>query len=218
MIQALIFDLDGVLVDTARFHSIAWKRVADIYDIPFDENRNETLKGISRIDSLDKILAWGDIQLTQEEKMKLLVDKNKWYLDLVAEMPENDVLPGTYQFLDWAKAAGYKIALGSVSKNARMITDKVGLTHYFDVYIDGTKVTKTKPDPQTFTLGADGLHVPYKNCVVFEDSRAGIEGATTAGMYTIGIGKKENLPQAQHVFESLDKIPTTHFNQLFSKQ
>lgn len=218
MIQALIFDLDGVLVDTARFHYIAWKRVADIYEIPFDDERNEALKGVSRIDSLDKILAWGDIDLSAEEKMKLLVDKNKWYLDLVDQMQANDVLPGTYEFLNWAKQNGFKLALGSASKNARMITDKVGITSFFDAYIDGTIVTKTKPDPQTFALAADALNVPYENCIVIEDSQAGIQGALAANMLTIGIGSTENLPEAHVVYPSLKEIPTLQFNQLFTNQ
>lgn len=187
--EAVIFDLDGVLVDTAVFHYQAWKRLADELGIPFDIEKNEALKGISRMDSLDKILAWGEVQKTDAEKQQLAERKNEWYLELLDTMKTGDVLPGTIALLSWLKDNQKKIALGSASKNAPAILEKTGIMEYFDVVIDGNSVSRSKPDPQVFLLGAEKLDADPANCVVFEDAQSGIEAAIAAGMQVVAVDK-----------------------------
>ncbi len=187
--EAVIFDLDGVLVDTAVFHYQAWKRLADGLGIPFDIEKNEALKGISRMDSLDKILAWGEVQKTDAEKQQLAERKNEWYLEFLDTMKTGDVLPGTIALLSWLKDNQKKIALGSASKNAPAILEKTGIMEYFDVVIDGNSVSRSKPDPQVFLLGAEKLGVNPANCVVFEDAQSGIEAAIAAGMEVVAVDK-----------------------------
>jgi len=187
--EAVIFDLDGVLVDTAVFHYQAWKRLADELGIPFDIEKNEALKGISRMDSLDKILDWGKVQKTDAEKQQLAERKNESYLELLDTMKTGDVLPGTIALLSWLKNNQKKIALGSASKNAPAILEKTGIMEYFDVVIDGNSVSRSKPDPQVFLLGAEKLGVDPANCVVFEDAQSGIEAAIAAGMEVVAVDK-----------------------------
>ncbi|MEI5985666.1 MULTISPECIES: beta-phosphoglucomutase [Sphingobacterium] len=187
--EAVIFDLDGVLVDTAVFHYQAWKRLADELGIPFDIEKNEALKGISRMDSLDKILAWGEVQKTDAEKQQLAERKNEWYLELLDTMKTGDVLPGTIALLSWLKDNHKKIALGSASKNAPAILEKTGIIEYFDAVIDGNSVSRSKPDPQVFLLGAEKLGADPANCVVFEDAQSGIEAAIAAGMQVVAVDK-----------------------------
>lgn len=187
--EAVIFDLDGVLVDTAVFHYQAWKRLADELGIPFDIEKNEALKGISRMDSLDKILAWGEVQKTDAEKQQLAERKNEWYLELLDTMKTGDVLPGTIALLSWLQDNHKKIALGSASKNASAILEKTGIMEYFDVVIDGNSVSRSKPDPQVFLLGAEKLDADPANCVVFEDAQSGIEAAIAAGMQVVAVDK-----------------------------
>lgn len=196
---ACIFDLDGVLVDTAGFHYLAWKRVANNLGFDFDIDQNEQLKGISRSDSLDIILKWGGVVLSGQEKSDWLAIKNTWYLEYVDGMTASDVLPGVAEFLQKVKAEGYKIGLGSASKNAGIILRKIDLWKVFDSVIDGTKTTKSKPDPQVFTLCADELHIRYNHCVVFEDALSGLEAAKKAGMFAVGIGNSQLLKHADRV-------------------
>lgn len=203
---ACIFDLDGVIVDTAKFHYIAWKRLANDLGFDFTEKQNELLKGISRKESLDIILDWGNIELPQEAKDQWLITKNNWYLEQVQNMTTDSILPGVKEFITEIKKAGIKTGLGSASKNATQILEIVGLKDVFDAIVDGNKTTKSKPDPQVFTLCADELGVDYKDCVVFEDAEAGIEAAIRAGMYPIGIGEKEILNQAAFVIPDLSEM------------
>lgn len=213
-IQACIFDLDGVIVDTAKYHFTAWRRLANSLGFDFTEAENEQLKGVSRIQSLEIILGLGGVEKTAEEIQALAVKKNDWYLDLINEMDENEILPGIESFLKELQEKGIKIALGSASKNAPIILDKVGLTHFFEAVIDGTKTTKGKPDPQVFQMGAEALGVEAENCLVFEDAPKGVEAALAGNMYCIGIGEVENLGKAHHVMRSFENVTTDIFKQL----
>ncbi|MBO0951239.1 beta-phosphoglucomutase [Fibrella forsythiae] len=214
MIKAFLFDLDGVLVDTAVFHYQAWRRMANSLGFDFTHEFNETLKGVSRMDSLDRILALGGVTLTDERKLELAAQKNQWYLDLVNEMTPADILPGVNAFLAQIKQAGeqgqpIKIALGSVSKNAPLILDRVGLSHIFDAIIDGSKITHSKPDPEVFLKGAAELNVLPEECIVFEDAVAGIEAAKRGNMFALGIGSPDVLTQADLVVPSLEHLTVT---------
>lgn len=206
MIKGFIFDLDGVLVDTAVFHYQAWQKLANTLGFEIDLELNEQLKGISRMASLDVILKHGNVILSDEEKLRWATEKNAWYLDLVEKMTPVDVLPGILQFLNETKNAGIKIALGSASKNAPIILEKVGITSFFDAIIDGNHVSKSKPDPEVFLKGAIALGLENQQCLVFEDAFAGIQAAHSAGMKTVGIGKKLDLPEADLLFQNTQEM------------
>ncbi|MBI5916005.1 MAG: beta-phosphoglucomutase [Bacteroidetes bacterium] len=199
MIKACIFDLDGVIVDTARYHFIAWRRLANELGFDFTEKENEQIKGVSRTESLNLILRWGGVEKTEAEKTELAARKNDWYVDLVCNMTPSEILEGVVAFLDGLRAKGIKIALGSASKNSMTILRQVGLVEYFDVVIDGTKTTRSKPDPEVFLLGAQALGLPPSDCIVFEDAEKGIEAALTGGFHAVGIGEPEALPAAKFV-------------------
>lgn len=203
MIKAFLFDLDGVIVDTAVFHYKAWKRLANQLGFDIDEEFNETLKGISRMDSLEAILKHGGISLSQEEKEKYAKIKNEWYLELVNQMTVNDILPGVENFLKESKELGIKTALGSASKNAGLILEKIGILGLFDAIIDGNHVSKSKPDPEVFLKGAEALDLENDACVVFEDAYAGVQAAKAAGMVAVGIGSGIVLNNADFVVKGL---------------
>ncbi|WP_026899064.1 beta-phosphoglucomutase [Daejeonella oryzae] len=205
-IKACIFDLDGVIVDTAVYHFKAWKRLANELGFDFTEEDNEKLKGISRTQSLELILGWGGVSKTDEHKLELATLKNKWYVEMIDEMHPEEILPGTREFLESVRDAGYKTALGSASKNSVKILEKVNLINLFDVIVDGNEVTASKPDPQVFLEGARGLNVNPDECVVFEDAIAGVEAALAAGMKVVGIGSAETLTGADLVVSGLDKV------------
>jgi len=198
-VKACLFDLDGVLVDTAVFHYQAWRRLARALGFDFTEHQNEQLKGISRMESLDRILAWGGVRLSDGEKNRWAAVKNEWYLELVRQMTPTDVLPGARDFLDECRRAGLQTALGSASKNARLILENTSLLRYFDAVIDGTKTARSKPDPEVFLLGAQELGVAPAACVVFEDAVAGVEAAHLGGMKAVGVGSPEVLGGAELV-------------------
>lgn len=206
MIRGCIFDLDGVIVDTAKYHYSAWKRLADHLQIPFSEEENEKMKGISRMASLEIILALGDVKFSEKEKIKYCATKNTWYLELVEDMGEEEILPGIIEFIQELKEAGIKIALGSASKNARAILQKVNLSDQFDAIVDGNDVVKSKPDPEVFLNGAALLYLEPSEVLVIEDSAKGIEAAIKGGFQTLGIGQTENLSQAKWVVPSLKGI------------
>jgi len=202
-IKACIFDLDGVIVDTAVYHYKAWKRLANQLDFDFTEEANERLKGISRKESLALILGWGGVDKTDVEKEELAQRKNNWYVDMINEMTPAEILPGALEFLQALKQAGYKTALGSASKNAGVILNKVGLIEYFDALVDGNIVAASKPDPQVFLKGAEMLGIEPAACVVFEDAIAGVEAAIAGGMKVVGIGSEETLSRADLVIPGL---------------
>ncbi|MCU0339205.1 MAG: beta-phosphoglucomutase [Spirosomaceae bacterium] len=207
MTKAFLFDLDGVIVDTAHFHYQAWRRLAN-EKLGFDisEEFNESLKGVSRTESLERILAHGGTTLDEATKTDYGTLKNNWYVALVNQMTPDDILPGITDFLVQTRTAGIKIGLGSVSKNARPILEKVGILDKFDVIIDGNKIAKGKPDPEVFLNGAAELGLLPEECVVFEDAVAGIEAGRRAGMKTVGIGKADILTEATLVFADLQNV------------
>jgi beta-phosphoglucomutase len=207
MLKACIFDLDGVIVDTAKYHYLAWKRLADELGFYFSEEHNERLKGVSRMDSLEILLSVGKItNKTQEEKEALATRKNNWYVEYISQITPEEILPGSLELIGYLKTKDIKIALGSASKNARSILKGIKLERAFDSIVDGTRISKAKPDPQVFTTGADDLGVKYAECIVFEDAEAGIEAAIRAGMKSIGIGSPVQLGKANLVVPGLDKL------------
>ena len=195
-VKGLLFDLDGVIVDTAKYHYIAWKSLASSLGIEFTEKDNELLKGVSRMRSLEIILEIGGVTMDDEEKERCCTEKNELYLSYINKMQEDEILPGVKEFLRDARERGYKIALGSASKNSRLILERLNLEGYFDAIIDGTVVSKAKPDPEVFLKGAEALGLEPSDCIVFEDAVAGIEAAHRAGMKAVGIGTAELLPEA----------------------
>ncbi len=202
-IRACIFDMDGVIVDTAKFHFKAWQRLADSLSIPFTETQNEQLKGVSRVDSLEKILTWGNIQLNNQKKLELMELKNKWYLDYVEGVDPSEMLPGVADFLKELKENDIKIALGSSSKNSILILEKLGIMHYFSAIIDGNKIHLSKPNPEVFLKGASDLGLKPDQCVVFEDAISGVEAAKDGGFHCVGVGNEDILQKADVVIESM---------------
>lgn len=205
-VKACIFDLDGVIVDTAKYHYIAWKELARELGFDFTETDNERLKGISRMASLGILLEIGGITLPESEKEKLATRKNERYVSYILKMNPDEILPGAKEFLEEVRRAGIRTALGSASKNAMTILDRLGLTHLFDAVIDGTKVTKAKPDPEVFLKGAEALQLLHSECVVFEDAEAGIEAAIAGKMKCVGIGSPAILGKANLIIDGLHQM------------
>lgn len=206
MIKACLFDLDGVIVDTAKHHYIAWKELASEIGIKFTQEDNERLKGVSRMDSLDILLKIGNKSLKREEKNILANKKNRGYVNLIMNMTKDEILPGVHSFLNELKQEGIKIALGSASKNAHTILDRIGLTDRFDAIVDGNSITKTKPNPEVFLKGAKLLNVTPDECIVFEDAQAGIEAAIAGGMQVVGVGDKRILKNADYMIKGFKEM------------
>lgn len=206
MIKACLFDLDGVIVDTAKYHYVAWKELANQMGFDFTEDDNERLKGVSRMASLNILLEIGNITKTDEEKEILAQKKNENYLSLILKMGPEEILPGAAEFLQECRANNIKTALGSASKNAMTILNRLKLTDHFDAIIDGTNTTQAKPHPEVFLKGAEALGIAPINCVVFEDAEAGVEAALAAQMKCIGIGAPENLSKAHLVIDGLHQM------------
>jgi beta-phosphoglucomutase len=215
--KGFIFDLDGVIVDTAKFHFLAWRKLGENFNFRLTEAQNEQLKGVSRVDSLNKILNWAGVEISQEEFDRFAAAKNEHYLTYVAQMTPQDILPGVKNIIGKLKAENYPIALGSASKNAPGILQKVGLFDLFDVIVDGNSVSKAKPDPEVFLQAADKLAVEPKDCVVFEDAYAGITAANNAGMTSVALGNPEILNHADYVFNAFTEITFDFLTQLQSK-
>jgi beta-phosphoglucomutase len=205
-IKACIFDLDGVIVDTAVYHYQAWKRLANELGFDFTEHQNEQLKGVSRVRSLELILGWGNVTKTAPEQTELATRKNTWYVEMINQMQPTEILPGAKEFLAAAKAAGLKTALGSASKNSSTILERVGLLPFFDVIVDGNHVTASKPDPEVFLKGAEALGLPPTQCVVFEDAIAGVQAAKAGNMKVVGIGSPDVLTEADLIVPGLHAI------------
>jgi len=213
-VKACLFDLDGVIVDTAVYHFQAWRRLANELGFDFTEHQNEQLKGISRMESLELILNWGGVTLTAEEKEAWATKKNQWYLDLVMQMTPNEVLPGVPEFLKSLRANGIKIALGSASKNSKLILERIQMLDYFDARIDGNNITKGKPDPQVFLMGAEATGAQPSECVVFEDAVAGVQAAKAGGMKAIGIGSADILTEADIVIATFEDFSVEKLTQI----
>ncbi|MHB0753998.1 beta-phosphoglucomutase [Polaribacter sp. M15] len=214
MKKGFIFDLDGVIVDTAKYHYLAWKKLANQLGFEFTEEQNELFKGVSRKRCLEILLEIGKREATQEEFDKWMIDKNVDYLEFIRNMDASEILPDVPKILEYLKENNIPIALGSASKNAKPILEKVGLLPYFDAIVDGNHVTKAKPNPEVFLLAAQQLGVNANDCVVFEDAVAGIQAANAAKMISIGIGDKNVLSEAQFNFNDFTEISTRFIKDL----
>ncbi|MEY4543006.1 MAG: beta-phosphoglucomutase [Bacteroidota bacterium] len=211
---ALILDLDGVICDTAHFHFLAWERLAAEYGYQLTQDDNEKLKGVSRADSLKFILKLANKTLTHPEFDADLVRKNEWYLELVKDMGPDDVLPGVPDFFAQVDDLKLPLALGSASKNATMVLTRVGLVEAFDAIVDAGQVKQGKPHPETFLTAADMIGFPPSQCLVFEDSAAGVQAAIAAGMRAVGIGKREDLPGAVMHINNLGEFDFNFLDEL----
>lgn len=214
--KAFIFDLDGVIVDTAKYHFLAWQKIAAQLGIEFTPEHNEQLKGVSRVRSLDIILELGKIKASQEDKDKWLIQKNEDYLSYLVDMNQNEILPGVLPILEFIKEKNQLIALGSASKNARPILEKTGILNLFDAIVDGNDVTNAKPDPEVFLRAAHLLQSKNENSLVFEDSVAGIQAANSANMISIGIGDEKILHEAKYIFKDFTFIDEAFIESLIN--
>ena len=215
--KAFIFDLDGVIVDTAKYHYLAWKKIADTLNIDFTHQHNELLKGVSRVRSLEIILGLGNVEATEEQKNDWLNQKNEDYLAYIDKMDDSEILPGVMDVLNFLKENNQPIILGSASKNARPILEKVNILNYFDDIVDGNDVSNAKPDPEVFIVGAKKANQTNENSIVFEDSVAGIEAANVAGMTSIGIGEASVLNEAKYNFNNFTEISTDFLVELINQ-
>ena len=215
--KCFIFDLDGVIVDTAKYHFVAWKSLANSLGIDFSHKQNEQLKGVSRKHSLEKILSWGKKTITQHEFQRLMEEKNTSYLAYISKMNASELLPDVDRVLPFLIENDQYITLGSASKNARPILDKVKITAFFDAIVDGNDVAEAKPNPEVFLKAARLTDSKVKNCIVFEDSVAGIQAANAAGMISVGIGDATVLNEAQYNFEDFRALTNDFIIKLIQK-
>lgn len=215
--KAFIFDLDGVIVDTAKYHFLAWQKVANALNINFTHEHNELLKGVSRVRSLEIILGLDNVQATDEQKEQWLTQKNEDYLEYINKMDDSEILPGVMKVLYFLKKHHQPIILGSASKNARPILEKVNILNYFDDIVDGNDVSNAKPDPEVFIVGAKKANQPNENAIVFEDSVAGIQAANTARMISIGIGEASILNEAKYNFNNFTEITEEFLMELINQ-
>lgn len=215
--KGFIFDLDGVIVDTAKYHFLAWQKLAKSIGIDFSHEQNEQLKGVSRVKSLEKILAWGNKTISEDKFNALMASKNDDYLSFIAKMNHDEILPDVPKVLNYLKEQNQPISLGSASKNARQILEKVDLLKQFDAIVDGNDVSKAKPDPEVFLIAAKVLNIKPEDCIVFEDSVAGVQAANTANMISIGIGEKSVLHEADYVFSNFTEIDTAFIDKLIKR-
>ena len=204
--RAALFDLDGVIVDTAKYHYMAWKNLARQLGFDFTERDNERLKGVSRVRSLEILLEIGQIVLSDGEKVRYAIQKNEEYVAYIQKMDCTEILPGARECLLALRARGVRVGLGSASKNSPLILNNLKIIDLFDAVVDGNKALKAKPDPQVFLMGAEELGIAPVECVVFEDAEAGIQAAKTAGMFSVGIGSPDVLVQADLVVSGLDRF------------
>jgi len=217
-LEAIIFDLDGVLTDTAKFHYIAWRKIANDFGFDIGHEDNERLKGVSRVRSLEIILEVGGIEVSAEEKERLALQKNDHYQTFIKKMTPDDILPGMADLLTECKAAGLKLAVGSASKNAPVILPQLGLGDFFDHVVDGNMVTKAKPDPEVFIRAAELLGVSPENTVVFEDAIAGVKAARSGGFFCVGIGDPAHLNQAHLVIPNTINFTLNKLKTAFKEQ
>lgn len=202
VIKALIFDLDGVIVDTAHYHFVAWQRLARELGIDFTEKDNERLKGVSRMRSLEIILEIGNRQMSESEKERLATRKNAWFVEYIQNVKPDEIFPGVKQMIQTCKAAGFKVALASSSKNARTVLRNLKVEDLFEGFVDGNMITHSKPNPEIFLKAAAQLGVEPQHCVVFEDAEAGVEAALAAGMKCVGVGSPENVGKANQIVKN----------------
>ena len=215
--KGFIFDLDGVIVDTAKYHFLAWQNLAKSIDIDFTHEQNEQLKGVSRVKSLEKILEWGNKTISEELFTSLMGKKNEEYLSFISKMTDEEILPDVPRVLDYLIEKAQPISLGSASKNARPILEKVHLLSKFDAIVDGNDVSKAKPNPEVFLIAAQHLNMKPEDCIVFEDSVAGVQAANTANMISIGIGEKDVLHEADYIFSDFTEIENSFIEELINR-
>lgn len=206
MIKACIFDLDGVLVDTAKYHFLAWRRMAKEIGYDLTESVNEKLKGVSRMHSLEIILELAGVSLSETEKQKIADKKNSWFMEYIENMKADEIFPGVKPALQHLRKEGIKVALASSSKNAETVIDILGIKDDFNAIVDGTMIVHTKPDPEIFLLAAQKLKVQPHECIVFEDAESGVEAALRAGMKCVGIGKRDQLHRAHTVINAVQEF------------
>ncbi len=214
MIKACIFDLDGVIVDTAHYHFIAWRKLAKELGIDLTEKDNERLKGVSRMRSLEIILEMGGIEMSEIEKNKLAGKKNDWFVEYVNAMKPEEIFSGVKELIMEMKRLGIKVALASSSKNADTVIRLLNIQSLFEAIVDGTMIAHTKPDPEIFLLTANRLGVAPECCLVFEDAEAGVEAALRAGMKCIGVGSAEHLGKADKVVKNAADFDITNLKTL----
>lgn len=204
----VIFDLDGVICFTDKYHYQAWKRVADKLGIEFNETINNRLRGVSRMDSLEIILERYDGTLSQAEKEALATEKNDLYRQLLSNMSPADLSPEVKETMDALRAAGLRLAIGSSSKNTKFILERLGLSGYFDAISDGTNITRSKPDPQVFLMAAEFLGMKPESCLVVEDAQAGIQAACAGGFDSAGLGEAAACGRATYAMETFSQLRT----------
>lgn len=214
MIKVALFDLDGVLVDTAKYHYLAWKRLANELGFEFTEKDNERLKGVSRMRSLQILLEIGNIDFDEMTKLELATKKNEWYVEYITKLDKDEILPGSRECLELLRKNGIKTALGSASKNAGIILERLDILELLDGVVDGNSTSRAKPDPEVFLLGAKLFGAEPSECVVFEDAEAGVEAAIAGGMSCIGIGDASVLKNANKVIPSLAYFDIKMFEDL----
>ncbi len=205
-IKGCIFNLDGVIVDTAKYHYIAWRRLANEMGFDFSPEQHETLRGLSRMASLERILDWGGLYMTEAEKLHWSDVKNNWYKELIVNMKPTEVLPGVLSFLEEVRQAGKHIALSSDSKNARSVLKSTGVEFLFEVIVDGNDIRRSKPHPECFLLAAAELGYAPAECLVFEDAAVGIAAGKAGGFPVVGIGERQHLPNARTVIDGFQGL------------
>ena len=210
-LRAVLFDLDGVLADSATAHFAAWRRLADELGIPFDETINERLKGVSRMDSLDIILARGERRYDAAEKERLAARKNGYYRDIIDSLGPEDLLPGALDALKACKNAGLKTALASASRNAPLLVERLGIGPCLDFIADASKAARSKPAPDIFQMAAAGVGIPPEDSLAIEDAAAGVKAAKDAGCTVIGEGDKETMWEADHVIADMTTFRLEHY-------
>ena len=214
MIKAVIFDLDGVIVDTAHYHFVAWQRLANELGITFTEKENERLKGVSRMHSLEIILEIGGVVLSEAKKEELATKKNGWFVEYIEAIRPEEIFKGVKQMLISLREKGFKVALASSSKNAETVLRLLEIKGLFDTVVDGTMIIKSKPDPEIFLSAASKVGVNPSECVVFEDAEAGVEAALAAGMKCVGVGSVDQLGKAHAIVKTTADFPIDKLNML----
>lgn len=208
---AFIFDLDGVITDTARLHYEAWRALAVRLGLPFDEAFNERLKGVSRAESLERILAQGSRRYSDDEKAAMAERKNERYLDLVDSLTPADLLPGALDALSAARATGWRVALASASRNAMQVLQRLRIDDAFDHVVDANFIRHSKPDPEVFLAAASAVGVHPSRCVGIEDAVAGVQAIRAAGMFALGVGDPGVLSLADEVIGDLRHFEPTRY-------
>jgi len=219
MIKGFIFDLDGVITDTAELHFAAWKKLSDDMDWQFDRDLNEKLRGISRMDSIKVIMDHNNVSLKEETIVELATQKNDIYVESLDHMTPEDYLPGAKELLTHLRSEGFSVALGSASKNAEMVLKQLNATHYFDVIGDGNSVSRSKPAPDIFLYASEKMGLSPERCIVFEDAEKGIDAAKAGNFYSVGIGPEERVGHADVRFDTMKEATLfevkSHFKDLF---